>query len=942
MPILRSFITKHFLVGTCALLFLGVIEFFSFRLTSEIENDAKIINLLGSERMRLYKIAFLFTQQEAAGCHDNDRIFQEIEQEISTYKELLYCFRDGCEKYGLPPMKKKHKGEYHEKNWLEEIIRKSEEKIFPVFSKILSNLNSQADHNSGNIADLHERIEIIVAEIDLCVSHFEIDNQKALSTYRTKLYFLFFIGGVVFIILAVVVQRTVVLPIKALQQVTKEIAQGNLSARSTVGTYDELGELSTAINEMASDLEIVNKVASAVSRSVRLEEIAISALNQVLELPHLQLLSKGAIFLCYDNKPDMIKLLAAKNFSKAHEKICAQVAYDECLCGRTANTGMAIISYDSSIDKRHSIQYNDMEKHGHIILPLMGMGRTIGVLCLYLSPNHHLSTSKKAILESITNIISVALQNGLQHQSVERLASFPEKNPAPVLEYDFVEAKITYRNPFLKKILKENKISEEVFLPDDPAGFAKKLLAKGQESSSFEVLIGDKFFGIHLHLVPEQNLLRMYAFDITAQKTAEQMLAEHALNLEKRVRERTSELESAMHSAEAANRAKSAFLANMSHELRTPLNSIIGFSDSMIKGLAGDLSDSQREYLTDIQESGSHLLYLINDILDLSKVEAGKMELVYSTMDIKEVINASMTFIKQKAMKHGIRLEVSIEDDIPDIKADEKKIKQVLVNILSNAAKFTPDKGLIRIVARKVLSAEIQKYKQFAPSGMRPARDADTFLEVLVIDTGCGIKLKDMAKLFQPFTQVGSILRNKAEGTGLGLALSKKIIAIHQGIIWAESEFGKGSTFGFLIPYLKKPTGILPKKPREVNMDWEVFISHSSTILDFHKREGIQLGLIGIKMLDATAEKQAFYQNIFLDNSRSYETLFSCREGYYCLMLLSTDNDGILMATKRLQKVARKNNIAINLSSVAFPDDGENIKDLLTALEKKMDGESEK
>ncbi len=227
---------------------------------------------------------------------------------------------------------------------------------------------------------------------------------------------------------------------------------------------------------------------------------------------------------------------------------------------------------------------------------------------------------------------------------------------------------------------------------------------------------------------------------------------------------------------ELASRHKSEFLANMSRELRTPLNAIIGFSEVLKEQMAGPLSEKQLEYLTDILESGRHLLSLINDILDLSKIEAGRMDLQRSPFSFPDALRNGVMMIREQASQHDIDVRLEIAPEVDVIDADERKVKQTLFNLLSNAVKFTADRGRIEV------RAEL----------------ADGEVHVSVRDTGIGIAAEDQARIFEEFQQ--SAFARGREGTGLGLALSKKFVELHGGKIWVESEVGQGSTFTFTLP----------------------------------------------------------------------------------------------------------------------------------------------
>jgi signal transduction histidine kinase len=257
------------------------------------------------------------------------------------------------------------------------------------------------------------------------------------------------------------------------------------------------------------------------------------------------------------------------------------------------------------------------------------------------------------------------------------------------------------------------------------------------------------------------------------------------LNQEIRKREKVEEeLMAAKIAADSANSAKSEFLSMMSHELRTPLNAIIGFSEILADEIFGALNEKQKEYVTDVLNSGQYLLSLINDVLDISKVEAGKMELKLSEVNIKSIVDNSILMIKEKTTDHNIKLIENVDESIGSILVDERKMKQIMFNLFSNAAKFTPDGGKIGIEVGKTNSNEVL---------------------ITVWDTGIGIEEKDKPKIFVEFKQIDSELSRKYTGTGLGLALTKKLVELHGGKIWFESEGkDKGSKFSFTLPIKQK------------------------------------------------------------------------------------------------------------------------------------------
>jgi signal transduction histidine kinase len=249
------------------------------------------------------------------------------------------------------------------------------------------------------------------------------------------------------------------------------------------------------------------------------------------------------------------------------------------------------------------------------------------------------------------------------------------------------------------------------------------------------------------------------------------VIAIENVRLFKEIQEKSRQLE-------VANQHKSEFLANMSHELRTPLNAIIGFSEVLQERMFGDMAPKQAEYVDDIHDSGKHLLSLINDILDLSKIEAGRMELDLSRFDVPSAIGNALTLMRERASRHFVTLGAAVDDEVGEITADERKFKQILLNLLSNAVKFTPEGGKVDVHASR----------------------SNGRIEVAVSDTGVGIAPEDHKTVFEEFRQLGQDYTKKSEGTGLGLALTRKFVELHGGSIRLESTPGRGSTFTFTLP----------------------------------------------------------------------------------------------------------------------------------------------
>jgi PAS domain S-box-containing protein len=315
---------------------------------------------------------------------------------------------------------------------------------------------------------------------------------------------------------------------------------------------------------------------------------------------------------------------------------------------------------------------------------------------------------------------------------------------------------------------------------------------------------------------------------------------------------------------EQASRMKSEFLANMSHELRTPLNAIIGFSELLKDGLVGELAPQQRGFIGDIFNSGNHLLSLINDILDLSKVEAGKMELDLEPVPVADLFANSLSIIREKAAQRHVRLELDAGSLLGTIWVDARKVKQILYNLLSNAVKFSDDGGQVILQATRVPGAQVGQ-----PSGswtcrgfVAPAERHEEYLRISVSDTGIGIAEKGLDQLFQPFTQIDSGLSRKFEGTGLGLAMVKLLAELHGGAVAMESAEGEGSVFTVWLPMRKEtnPITIAPS-PSAVETTVEPAEARTALIVEDDLKSAqlirLQLEAEGFTVIHAATAEEA-------------------------------------------------------------------------------------
>ncbi|MCS6889257.1 MAG: response regulator, partial [Chloroflexus sp.] len=551
-----------------------------------------------------------------------------------------------------------------------------------------------------------------------------------------------------------------------------------------------------------------------------------------------------------------------------------------CPTAQALHSGQAMIVNDFAVDERVALWREAALRLGYraaASFPLLVDGEVYATISFYAGQPNVFDAEEVRLLGELAQDIAFAIMVGRQEAqlraSEQRNHLIVSALPDIVFRLNRQGVFIDFSAPSTAPLIKppEEFLGQpiEAVLPAELSRQLRDALAlafaTGElQTIAYQLTVADheRFFEARIKASPTGDEAIAIVRDITAWRTAElQLQAERDL-LAQRVAERTAELSRANAELARAVRTKDEFLANMSHELRTPLNAILALSESLLEELRGPLNERQQAAIRSIEASGRHLLALINDVLDLAKIEAGRMDIVKEVVAISDVCESSLTLVKEQATKKQIRLSLQIDDPQARFLADPRRLKQILVNLLSNAIKFTHHGGAVEL--RVVTDAE------------------QGTIAFTVSDTGIGIAPDQLRQLFQPFVQLDSSLSRQHEGTGLGLALVRRLVDLHGGSVAVASELGKGSVFTVTLPYQPVKRAMATETDDELlPLRVALVIADSVTMVDQIARylEELQIQLALVLQSNGAVEQAAALRpdliilDLQMDGGRGWDVL---------------------------------------------------------------------
>ncbi|HID11961.1 MAG TPA: PAS domain S-box protein, partial [Candidatus Latescibacteria bacterium] len=594
----------------------------------------------------------------------------------------------------------------------------------------------------------------------------------------------FVLAGAIVFLIAFLIPRRYAGPLRRLTELAGQMASGDLNVRAgETKRQDEIGRLFHHFNEMAAALQSrTDSLRESLKQERQLRQELQVLADVVQHTGDYVILTDQDARILYVNpafelgvgylREEVIgKTPAVLKSGKTPPEVYEDM-WDTILKGKTWRGELYNRKKDGSLYVAAITISPVLGKEGEIT-GFVGIQRDITL-------QKDLEEKLRRHLESLERIVED------RTREVQTLAKFPEVNPNPVLRCD-PSGRLLYMNPVARRTFRsagDSPYLQEI-LPEH-AGEILGTFRDGQPLIGRKVSLGDRTFLLSAVPFPEGESIFVGFQDVTELRRTQERLQALVWELDLQRRR-----------AEDASRAKSMFLANMSHELRTPLNAILGFGQLLRVDAAGPLNDRQKRYVDHILESGRHLLDIINDILDLSRVEAGKVEMRVEPVSVEDLVRQGLSMVQMKARNHNISLSMEVGEGLDKVPVDPRMFKQILFNLLSNAVKFTPDGGKVRVTAKRAKPDDLPK--RLETEGL----DGEWAM-VSVSDTGIGIAPEDQERIWREFEQVDNDLSRRYEGTGLGLPLTKRLVELHGGRIWVESEPGKGSTFTFVLPLEQK------------------------------------------------------------------------------------------------------------------------------------------
>lgn len=782
LPHFNSLTLKFIALSIIIISFFAVYIYSEFVYTQHMKGEAMRIDLAGSLRYRSFEIALLARKMiESKNREPNEFFSKEVKNKIDAFDKVFISIKNGSEKDGISHL---HNEEALEQ--LNSITSKWENRLKPALLDIPdSPVNSQR-----LLINKYELMLLeYLTELDSLVKHLAKHHESEMNKYAVNRLLLLFFFSMISILGILFIKKGFVNPIIRLKEWTDKIEDKNFAIKVDIKNKDEIGDLAASINSMSQRLK-------ASFEALREGE---NKLQAIIDNSNAAICVKDTEgrFILVNRWFENMFHIAGKDITGKDDYYIFPKETAHSL--RVNDQRVLWLNAPMEFEEAFPDE-NGMHTFISMKFPLQDQKGTAYAVCSISTDITERKQMEQTLKENESSLLNA--------QRIAHLGSW---------NWDIVKNTL-YWSDEIYRIFglapQEFGANYEAFLnsvhPDDRRFVKKSVDAALYDKKPYRIDHRIVLPNGEERIVHEQaevvfdetgKPIRMVGavHDITEIKQAEELLKKYNKELEEKVKKRTEDLRTAIAQVENANKAKSDFLANMSHELRSPLNAVIGFSEMLQDRLFGELNEKQEKFINYITSSSRHLLNLINDILDISKVESGKMTLELETFQLKGLLEGILMMFRERAMKRNLILEMEITPDTDiRIAADERKLKQIMFNLLSNAVKFTPEGGSIWVRARRATLVDA------AARTIMNEDYNDDFIEISVSDTGIGIKEEDRPKLFKEFSQIESTYISEYKGTGLGLALTKKMVELHGGRIWLESEYGKGSKFTFMIPLWTK------------------------------------------------------------------------------------------------------------------------------------------